>query len=194
MLTSGAVLTGGRSHRMGTDKALLMLGSGTMVEHMVETLEAAVDVVRLVGGAIEHPRAATVEDRYPDEGPLGGVISALHGSDADVTVLVGCDLPRLTPAVVSTLIETVSTTGADYAVPIIGGRRQWHCVAWDTRCVGQLGDMFDSGVRSFLPAVEGMQESAVLLAESHIFDDLDTPEDYEQYLSSQTEAGRRAHR
>ena len=98
MLTSGAVLTGGRSRRMGTDKALLMLGSGTMVEHMVETLEAAVDVVRLVGGAIEHPRAATVEDRYPDEGPLGGVISALHGSDADVTVIVGCDLPRLTPA------------------------------------------------------------------------------------------------
>lgn len=185
MFTSGAVLTGGRSRRMGADKALLSLESGSMIDHMVETLEGAVDDVRLVGGDIGHSRVETVADRYPDEGPLGGVVSALDATDAELTAVVGCDLPRLTSAVVLGLIDATRETGADYAIPLIGGRRQWHCAVWTNRCTSRLSRSFDDGIRSFRPAVAGLRECAVLLSDPRIFDDIDTPEDYERYLSSE---------
>ena len=78
---AGAVLAGGASSRMGADKAFIAVGGVPMVLRAVTALRAAgADPVAVVGG--DGPRLqglglSYISDRYPGEGPLGGIITAL---------------------------------------------------------------------------------------------------------------------
>jgi molybdopterin-guanine dinucleotide biosynthesis protein A/rhodanese-related sulfurtransferase len=81
MSFSGAVLVGGRSARMGVDKAALF------ADRVVAALEAA--------GAAEILRIA--DDDQPGNGPLGGIATALRRAVNDVVVVLACDLPDVHP-------------------------------------------------------------------------------------------------
>lgn len=74
---------------MGRDKALLPWRNGTLLSHMMGLFGDVVDVVRVVG-----------REELPDEvmgrGPLGGILTALDVTDADINLIVAVDLPFLT--------------------------------------------------------------------------------------------------
>jgi len=178
MRVSGAILAGGKSQRMGTDKAHLAIGSGSMLDHMVATLRPVVDELAIVGGGHCCTGAHMVAGRYPGQGPLGGVLSGLQACQGDVLVAVSCDLVRLRSDVISVLAGLLDTTGADYVVPLIGGRQQWHCSLWRRRCEVPMQEAFDLGARSFRAATVALIGCTVVLADKEAFDDIDTPEDY----------------
>ncbi len=106
----GLVLAGGRSRRMGTDKALLRRDGKSQLEHAVQLLEAVTDAVfvstrRGQQDEPERARFATIEDRYDDLGPVAGILSAMQFEpDADWLV-VACDLPNLDRATLACLVE-----------------------------------------------------------------------------------------
>jgi molybdopterin-guanine dinucleotide biosynthesis protein A len=73
----GAIIAGGLSTRFGSDKALALIDSRTMIEHAVDALRPQVDAMVLCGR--EWPGLETVEDRPTERiGPLGGLNAALH--------------------------------------------------------------------------------------------------------------------
>ena len=81
--TGGAVLCGGRSERFGRDKAMIDVGGRPLAEQVARVLESAgCQPVLFVGGNGDGLASATgrefVADAWPGEGPLGGVIDALH--------------------------------------------------------------------------------------------------------------------
>ncbi|HYR88375.1 MAG TPA: molybdenum cofactor guanylyltransferase [Terriglobia bacterium] len=87
---TGFILAGGKSSRMGRDKALLDWHGQTLLDHMVNLLSAATDHVRVVG-------RGSLPDLPPsDRGPLSGVITALDASATDANLVVAVDLPLLT--------------------------------------------------------------------------------------------------
>ena len=84
-MTSGFVLAGGASRRMGTNKALLPFAGTTLVQHVSNQVAAVVRHVYVIG-----PRkrlaglgAEVIDDLFPGEGPLGAIVTALTFSSSE---------------------------------------------------------------------------------------------------------------
>jgi len=96
---TGIVLAGGRSARLGQDKALLRLDGGlTLVATTVERLRPLVDEVLVVtgdGARLGRLSARVVPDVYPDAGALGGIYSGLVAARHEHALTVACDMPFL---------------------------------------------------------------------------------------------------
>ena len=96
----GLVLAGGKSQRMGRDKALLQRDGKSQLAYMVELLDEFVDSVYVSARPDqaedpERSRFALVYDNYDNIGPVAGILSALeHHPQADWLV-VACDLPNI---------------------------------------------------------------------------------------------------
>ena len=101
---TGAVLTGGRSTRMGTDKAFVEVDGRPMAGRVAAALRAAgAAEVLAVGGDLDRLPSLgfdrAVPDRHPGEGPLGGLLTALAAAGHDVVVVLACDVPAARAAV-----------------------------------------------------------------------------------------------
>lgn len=130
--TAGIVLAGGRSTRMGADKATLAWEGATAIERVVRAVGAGAGRVVVVVAAGQElpalPAAVTVvADARPGRGPLEGLrtgLLALSRPDApDAVFVAAVDLPRLEPALVARVLRALGP-GDDAAVPTLGGRDQ----------------------------------------------------------------------
>ena len=187
----GAVLTGGASRRMGRDKALLEVDGRAMAVTVARTLLAAgASEVVAVGGDAEGLSAAgliVVSDRYPGEGPLGGIVTALeHFAPWALPVMVlACDLPRASAVNVAATVSAVpaSPNGAPVvAVPLEGDRRQWMHACWTPESGSLLAAAFTAGERATWRAAEASIASGLRIVEvsgllSAGFRDVDQPGD-----------------
>lgn len=159
---SGAVLAGGASRRMGVDKAFAVVGGRPMVEVAVTALaEAGALEVRVVGGDMDrlvNAGFASIADRWPGEGPLGGMIDALEwskGLRADHVVVLGCDLPCAASATVKALVNHAAKSPGPVVVPVVDARAQWLHACWPIGILPALRGAFTSGERALHRAVDG---------------------------------------
>jgi len=161
---AGAVLTGGRSRRMGRDKATLEVDGvamGARVAGVLHTAGAAPVVA--VGGdrtGLEALGLDWREDRYPGEGPLGAILTAFAELDGhDLVAVVATDLPDLGPAVVASLVDAVG----DHAVALAGtDRPEPLCGVWRVdRCRPVLEAAFARGERAVHRAVTALDQVVV---------------------------------
>jgi molybdopterin-guanine dinucleotide biosynthesis protein A len=154
---AGAVLAGGRSRRMGRDKALLEVGGRPMAQSVLDALEAAgVDPLFVVGGDARRLSvlgATVLADLFPGQGPLGGVLTALRhvGDTAELLLVAACDLPDLDRTVLDPLLEAARrrpAVDAPQAFVPRAGRLHPACAVWATSAAASLGAAYDSGERS----------------------------------------------
>lgn len=95
----GYVLAGGRSSRMGQDKALLELGGKPLIRHAVKKLRRVAMDVRILGADERLAEfAPLVPDLHPGNGPLGGLEAALAHSIFDWNLILPVDMPFLPTA------------------------------------------------------------------------------------------------
>jgi molybdopterin-guanine dinucleotide biosynthesis protein A len=131
---TGFVLTGGKSSRMGTDKALLRLPDGaTLLEHAVAVLSSVASEVRIIGSREKYGATTAtmiVEDIYPNRGPLGGIHAALLSSDTELNLVLAVDTPAVTPALLEYLVSQAEASDALVVVPDIEGRLQPLCAVY----------------------------------------------------------------
>jgi molybdopterin-guanine dinucleotide biosynthesis protein A len=99
---TGVVLAGGRSSRMGEDKALLPWHGRPLLGHMCDLLEAAGATAVRVSG--DRPGYAGIPDRWPDRGPLGGLASVADELDDGELLVVPVDMPLLTVSLLHALV------------------------------------------------------------------------------------------
>ncbi len=116
---AGVVLCGGRSTRMGRDKALLDIAGRPLVLRVADRIGRACHPVLLAPGrrglgGLGHG-LVEVADAEPDAGPLGGLVAALEASPHRLMAAVAVDLPFASPAVLALLAS--SCGDADAAVP-----------------------------------------------------------------------------
>jgi molybdopterin-guanine dinucleotide biosynthesis protein A len=106
---SAAILVGGRSRRMGRNKALLTLepSGPSVIERAVGALREVTDHIMIVGA---DPSAYTflglpwVDDRVPGTGPLGGIQAALSATRGDRVLVTACDMPFLNPILLRAMV------------------------------------------------------------------------------------------
>lgn len=161
---------------MGADKATIEIDGTPMAERVVVALAAAgAGHVSTIGGA-PVGGATPVPDRWPGEGPLGGVLTALSVSEADVVVVSACDLREPSDSTITALVrELHQNPAADIAVPMLEGHRQLDQMAIRRRSQGRLMAAFDAGERSLRAGLERLIISELSGLDPASLVDADTP-------------------
>ncbi|HEY0349959.1 MAG TPA: molybdenum cofactor guanylyltransferase, partial [Pyrinomonadaceae bacterium] len=124
------ILVGGRSSRMGKDKAGLPFGDRSAVALIAASLQVVSHTIRSVGGAVPAveglPNIADAHDRW---GPLAGIEAALCNSNSEYSLIVACDLPFVTGKLFERLIGVANHSAA--IVPLQSdGRSQPLCAIY----------------------------------------------------------------
>jgi len=115
---NGFVLAGGKSSRMGTDKALLELNGMSLLDRALRTMREVCADVTIVGdpATLAQP-GKVIADRYPGCGPLGGIHAALYQSSADLNVVLAVDMPFVSSRLLRFLADIAAGSEATVVVP-----------------------------------------------------------------------------
>jgi molybdenum cofactor guanylyltransferase len=134
-VTSGDVaafiLAGGKSTRMGADKAFVVLDGRTLLARALDLARSVTQDVRIVGEAKKFAAfAPVVEDVFPGCGPLGGIHAALRTSQAELNLVLAVDMPFVPPALLPFLITRARNSPLMVTVPRAGGGWQPLCAVY----------------------------------------------------------------
>jgi molybdopterin-guanine dinucleotide biosynthesis protein A len=190
----GYVLAGGGSTRFGRDKALVELGGKPMLARMLQLLQGTILEAKIVAarGKYEAFGVEIVEDRWPGEGPLGGIITALEdaaGSAArpEWNLIVSCDMPFLTREWLAFLSERATKSKAQVVLPYSVLGQEPLCACYRTVAAGALRAAFEGGVRKVTDGLKGvttevLDESAWKRFDSagRLFWNMNTAADFEE--------------
>ena len=141
MRASGFVLAGGRSTRMGRNKALLPFRGTTLVEQIAGIVGKATDAVTLIGdpAQLSHLGLPVITDRFPARGPIGGIHAALAATSTDWNLIVGCDMPALTVEILRDLLGRAEQTSAVcVAAAVSPDELEPLCAVYHRRCLAAV--------------------------------------------------------
>jgi molybdopterin-guanine dinucleotide biosynthesis protein A len=130
--TTVFILAGGKSTRMGTDKAFVEYEGRTLLARALDLARSVASDVWIVGSKEKFAAfAPVVEDVFCDCGPLGGIHAALLGSSTDLNLMLAVDMPFVSRAFLQYLItQARSAPDAAVIVPSSDGRRQPLCAIY----------------------------------------------------------------
>jgi molybdenum cofactor guanylyltransferase len=157
---AGYVLAGGASRRFGRDKALVELRGKPLLVRTLAAVDEALSREELacetvvVGAEDKYHtiRAVCLEDRWPGEGPLGGIVTALlhtreTAPDRDWNLVVSCDMPFLTGVWLRFLAERAAGSDAQVVLAHSEQGPEPLCACWRTDATEMLQEAFERGVR-----------------------------------------------
>ena len=102
---SAFILAGGKSTRMGTDKAFVLLDGRTLLARILDVARSLTPNVNIVGDRAKYaPFASVIEDIFPGCGPLAGIHAALRSSCTDLNVILAVDTPFVSLALLQFVI------------------------------------------------------------------------------------------
>jgi molybdopterin-guanine dinucleotide biosynthesis protein A len=115
------ILAGGKSSRMGQNKALLMINGKTIIENICQSLMEVGKTIHIVVANLEdHPyRFLTktypivfVQDEYQGKGPLAGIHAGLKAIPAGYGFFIACDMPNFSPVVFNYMTQNIKESKA----------------------------------------------------------------------------------
>lgn len=135
---------------MGRDKARISYRGRSLLRHVVDAARSVASRVLVVGGSGEVPDGCEpVADRFPGEGPLGALISALPHVATPWCLLLACDLPLLSPVLLGGLVAMARAhCQAEALVPCLGGRLEPLVALYRSSLAERLEGMFRGGERA----------------------------------------------
>lgn len=143
------ILAGGKSTRLGRDKASEPLLGRPLLQHVLDRLRGLVTervIVKAVGQQLpplEDAGVTVVEDLYPETGPLGGIYTGLVAVRAPYAIAVACDMPLLRPALVAELLRRAP--GRDLVVPVSEEFPQPLCAVYSKACLEPFRSQLEAG-------------------------------------------------
>jgi len=163
---------------MGRDKARLPFRGGNLINAVSREVERAAGSVTIVG----HPNLPGIPDLYPGEGPLGGILTALHHTSTDWNLIVACDMPDVTEVFLAALVRAGLQSPAAVVLPHgPDGLPQPLCALYRRNALPVMLGHFHRGVRKVTAALDGLPVEPLEVAQLSIFQNVNTPEDWAGY-------------
>jgi molybdopterin-guanine dinucleotide biosynthesis protein A len=191
MKFSAALFAGGQSHRMGRDKADVLVGGIPLWQRQTELLrETGADEIFVSGSDRTEWRDAglmIVTDETPAAGPLGGLVSTLRRSAHPFLLVLAVDMPSMTSAFLKELIQ--SADAGFGAVPKIGERYEPLAALYPTASLALAEDCLaraELALQAFVSraVADGLVRERVVEAHEHrIFFNLNTPGDLTDFAT-----------
>jgi molybdopterin-guanine dinucleotide biosynthesis protein A len=180
------VLAGGDSRRMGRPKALVPVGSTTLIEWLIARLAPQFAHLVIAGRGPERLppglRTLLAPDLHAGAGPLAGVEAGLAASPHDLVVAVACDMPAVTADLLRRLAHAAAGAGVDAAVPRIAGRPEPACAAYRRSAAGPIAAALGAGRLRAADALADLRVRWLDGEDPALFANLNTPGDYQRFL------------
>src|ERR1700731_3726515 len=182
------ILAGGRSRRMGHDKATLPAGGGTLIQPLARRLAPVVDET-IIAGSVGPPfdGARLVADRQPGLGPLSGMLAGLAAAKRRYVWVVACDLPDVEPALGGLLLALAGDYEA--VVPRPDQEPEGACALYVRELAPHIEALLQAGQRSIKSLLDrstvryvAPDELRAVDPELGSFRNINTPADYESWL------------
>ena len=179
------ILAGGKSTRMGTDKAFVMLEGRTLLARMLELARSVCADVKIVGDPAKFAAfAPVVEDVFPGCGPLGGIHAALRSSQTELNLMLAVDMPFVSAAFLAFLVTRSRDSDAMVTLVHTSDGLQPLCAVY----LRDFADSAEKALRAGLYKIDALFEKAqmqVIAKEelqvagfsAELFRNLNTPED-----------------
>jgi molybdopterin-guanine dinucleotide biosynthesis protein A len=189
----GAILAGGKSSRMGTEKALLPVQGRPMVQVAVETLAAVFSDVILVGGSKDNfgfLEREIIQDVFEGCGPLAGIHSALNSSQGRPVFVLSCDTPFVPPRLVEFVMEYKSP--APTKVASFESVLQPLCALYDVTSLQAIEEDLRQGKYSIIKTLKNINYAEISITPDlpfftpSIFRNVNQPEDYRTLINPLT--------
>ena len=197
----GIILCGGRSSRMGSDKANLQIGAQTFLARIAGVVGQCVDHIVLVAAQdqslpdLPAQNLTVVRDLTPFEGPLSAFIAGMEAlpHNIDRAFVTSCDLPLMDVALIRALIaqsEEGHSSKWQIVVPIFQGHPQVLCAVYDRRLAEVARKLLRNGSRRMRDLLD--QDSVCRLDEQQLIQlgssenalcSVNTPEEYQRVLT-----------
>jgi molybdenum cofactor guanylyltransferase len=172
------ILTGGKSSRMGTDKALLPWNQTTVVEHLAGMAIEVAGSVTLVGEPhrYQHLGLHCIADLRPGLGPLSGLEAALTATEAAWNLILACDMPNVSSKMLERLFVCASESNA-LAVLLRDQQSRVHplCAVYHHDCLPPIQHALDHGHFRLINLAECLNP-AYLDIDSTVYN-INTPEE-----------------
>jgi molybdopterin-guanine dinucleotide biosynthesis protein A len=183
---TGVILAGGKSSRMGQNKALMSLGSRRLIDRVVGVMREVCPELLLVTNSPEvyaDLELPMVGDVYPDKGSLGGIYSAIYHAPTAYCLVVACDMPFLHAAVLRYLVTQIADY--DVVIPDVHGDLQPLHAIYSRACLSPIARRLEADRLKIVGFLPDVRVRVVTASEIQAFDpdllafqNLNTPEEF----------------
>jgi hypothetical protein len=189
----GYVLAGGKSSRMGSDKALLNIEGQTAIERQGKLLDPLCAQGVFIAGArtteVLNFAWPVIQDSTLDQGPLFGITSALQHAENGIAVILAVDLLAIHPADITAVLAACSQDVNSECDVFFAQSKQDQseygaqplCAAWRVEtALPVLSQQFAQGQRSVMKAWQGLNRHRVIVDDSRLVN-INSPVDFENF-------------
>jgi molybdopterin-guanine dinucleotide biosynthesis protein A len=180
---------GGKSTRMGTDKALLdFLGTPLIIRLRDRFLPHATDLITITNNHLGYEELGLplFQDLIPDRGALGGLYTALAVSSQPLVGLIAADMPFASPDLILKEMELIMEEDYDAVIPSSkGGIEPLHAVYRRESCLPMVKNAIDQDLWRMVSwhdqgriKILNPEESRKISGSDYTFMNLNTPEEY----------------
>lgn len=191
---TGIILSGGKSSRMGSDKALLTVGDETIIERITDLMKSIFSDVHIVTNTPEDYKFLNIplyEDIFKNKGPLSGIHSGLHHSSTKENFFISCDLPIISKELIKYIVEFKSDKSIRYC--IASGRQHYLAGVYSKNLIPEIEKIIKVSpkqsekkehkfsVKNLLMKIEAeiINVEHLSFYNDDLFFNLNTPEDFE---------------
>lgn len=185
---TGIVLAGGKSSRMGFNKALIEFGGRRLIEAIVDRLAGLFPEVLIIANDPDlygYLGVKVIPDLIPDSGSLGGIYTGLTAAAHSRCFFAACDMPFLNADLITLLVREAE--GWDVVVPRVAGELQPMHAIYTRSCLPFIKEAIDKGmlkIAGFFPKVKvkTIEEPALRAVDPHLlgFMNVNTPLELER--------------
>lgn len=174
------ILAGGKSSRMGQDKALLEIDGKSFIKQLTETLNFFEEkyIARGNNSNILDVTWPMIQDIYPEHGPIGGIHAALTKCDSDAVLFVSCDMPLIKKALIQQLCEAMTSEYDAVVVKEKNGRIHPLCAIYKKSVVNLFEQQILSNNNRLMLALGKMKVKYITVDEAQQLSNINTPNDY----------------
>jgi molybdenum cofactor guanylyltransferase len=177
------VLVGGRSSRMGQDKALLEFQGSTLAARIAECVRGVAGNVTLIGPPDRYRDLGytVIADRAANCGPLGGVYTALLASRAEWNLMIACDMPFVTAPLLEELFATAESGAStvDCIVPVTAeSALDPLCAVYHRRCARAAQQAIERNIFKMHDFVSSLRLLKHAVADSAPLANINTPAEW----------------
>ncbi len=182
------VLAGGKSSRMGRDKALIKLGDRPLLYQICTLARECATPVYVVTPWIEKyrailpPNCQLIHEKIRHQGPLRGFALGLQYVKQEWVLLLACDLPFLTASVVKQWCQYLPTVPPEAIALLPNSSKGWEplCGFYRRSCLSSLETYLDRGGRSFQSWLSNQTVQELPVVDRQVLFNCNTPEDYQK--------------
>jgi molybdopterin-guanine dinucleotide biosynthesis protein A len=187
---AGFILAGGRSSRMGCDKAMLEIDGITMIDRAIDLIRSAGVEPAVIGSfdeSLRLVRVPLISDDWPGAGPLGGIASALRHTQSTWNLVIACDMPYLTTEWLEFLLRRAFASSGDAVVPMNEDGAEPLCAMYNKSAETAIRGALENGVRKVTEGLAKLRVDCIEREEwkgfdsdGFLFKNMNQPADYEE--------------